>query len=72
MSECKNAEAVHNLLRLADPADFQECLTDMWETWIGSELTDNADHTIRSEMLMTYKALSEMLRTISREDSKSC
>lgn len=69
---CKNAEAVKNLLRTNDPEGFIANLTDMWETWIMSELTNNADHVLRSDMLMSYNALCEMLRNISREDSKSC
>lgn len=71
-SPCKNAEAVRNLLRMNDPEKYIENLTDLWETWISSDLTDSADHVLRSDMLMTYKSLCEMFRTISREDSKSC
>lgn len=69
---CKNAEAVNELLRIADPDYFIENLTDMWETWVTSDLTDSATASMRADRLITYKTLCEMLRKISREDLKSC
>jgi len=66
-ASCKNADAVKQLLRTADPKDFIESLTDMWEVWIMSELTDNTPASLRADRLMSYKAMCELLRNISRD-----
>ena len=71
-SQCKNAEAVKQLLDIDDPQHLLDNLTDMWEVWVTSDVIDGSPASTRADMLLTYKGLREMLRTISREDSKSC
>lgn len=68
MNESNNAKAVHDLLRIDDPNTFIDDLTEMWEAWITSDLTDGATASQRAQKLMSYKALCEMLRNISRKE----
>lgn len=65
MSNCKNAQAVAELLKQCSPDILITNLDELWEGWLTSELTDGAKVTERAERLFAYKALREMLRNIN-------
>jgi hypothetical protein len=64
MTECKEREAVKELLKMDDPENFIETLDDMFETWLGSDLTDCTSGNQRYMAFMHIKALKKLMNSI--------
>lgn len=65
-NECKNAGAVRELLNNAEPEHFIEVITDMWEAWIASDMTDSANSAERMDKLLGWKHLCKFLKSVER------
>lgn len=64
MTECKEREAVQELLRQDDPENYIATLDDLFETWIGSDLTDGTTGNMRYMTLLHIKAIKKLMNSI--------
>lgn len=64
MTDCKEREAVSELLQQDDAENFIETLDDMFETWLGSESINGTSGNQRYMAFMHIKALKKLMNSI--------
>ena len=64
MPECKEREAICELLKQDDAENYIETLDDMFETWLGSELTNGTTGNQRYMAFLHIKALKKLMNSI--------
>jgi hypothetical protein len=64
MTECKELEAVRELLGEDEPAEFIETIDTMYEAWICSDHSDGTTSSQRATATQHIKALKRLMNSI--------
>lgn len=64
MTECKEREAIKELLSEDEPAGYIETLDEMFEAWLSSELTNGTTGNMRMTAYLHVKALKRLMNSI--------